>query len=69
MTIISMTERMALSTKELTRLKVLSALAAKQITSKQASRQLGLYIRQVQLLKQAYIRDGDIAIAYKSRTQ
>lgn len=69
MTIISMTERTTLSTKELTKLKVLSALAAKQITSKQASRQLGLYIRQVQLLKQAYIRDGDMAITHKPRTR
>lgn len=62
-----MMETITLSTRELAKLKVLSSLVAKQITNKQASERLGLCVRQIQRLKQAYLKDGDGAVIHKLR--
>lgn len=62
-----MVEKITLSTKELTKIKVLTSLIAKQITNQQAATQLDLCVRQVQRLKQAYLIEGDSAVIHKSR--
>lgn len=64
-----MVEKITLSTRELAKLKVLAALVAKQITNKQASKRLGLSVRQIQRLKQEYLKDGDRAVIHKSRNR
>lgn len=66
-TMIDMMERITLTTKELTKIKVLTSLIAKQITNQQAANRLGLCVRQVQRLKQAYLLEGDVAVIHKSR--
>ncbi|PIQ43277.1 MAG: transposase [Gammaproteobacteria bacterium CG11_big_fil_rev_8_21_14_0_20_46_22] len=60
-------EILTLSQKELTRLEVLEKVIQKQMKQAAAAEILGLSIRQIKRLKQAYKRDGAVALLSKRR--
>lgn len=60
-------EMIRLSQKELTRLEVLEKLTRKKMRQAAAAEMLGLSIRQIKRLKQAYKRDGAASLSSKRR--
>lgn len=60
-------ELITLSQKELTRFEVLEKLVQKQMKQAAAAEILGLSIRQIKRLKQAYRREGAVALSSKRR--
>lgn len=60
-------EILTMSKKEITRLKLMQRLEGKQVTQKEVSRQLGISIRQVKRIWQAYRREGAAGLISKRR--
>lgn len=50
---------------DIERIKVLQALVARQINNQQAAKRLGLSVRQIIRIKQAYLAEGDQAVIHK----